>query len=867
MSGTKKGRAQTPSTVEAIRMASASILATSTGRGFPIGSAIGSGRVMEENSELVAMNVASLIFAIRDPLMNNEGLDLLALEWNLDHPPGSRVLPEQLIVAGGFAQGVGSHVCVLSWERGVVDPFKIDDHMKILSKKISDIEAAVVHSNLPYEEEGLMVLRRFNNRLNSVVFVEMMDRRFQGSWDSLQIKPDHVDSQLHVKMNVREDFTSRPPGPKVASRKEIDFLKPSADESALIEHFKHRLLSPAAVETLTVTIPETGRAILSEINAHAYSSEEIASAGIAVKYLQEYAGQDSVGLTEIGEIVTKSEEYSKLLEEAVAVFEEIVELHISSGKALTVADHKNELVNLITSRSEDLAGTKEQIVTSLAEEMFLSVSRELPGSGEVRAWQLKSMMRYFVAYAKRVVQYFSSELAEYLIVAGSRKVLVAAFNEFKQELIGESEDPTDRLLADKFSAELIAQLNAIFDRKAFEGSRESRVDKLTSEAAAEMVKVFKEIDVWSLVKFADLAETARSDIVKEPSEPTPSGDAASDESQSDIADLLSRYEVLVTETIPDVAQTVLSKSILESTIDNIANGSSLSDGLLAAVNEIPDKTPEWTSLTHEWIAGFWTELDANLPLSSQLIQFVNHVHEKAAQASGPRSVVDRVAEEAGRLEEEFEEKVNEWQEECNRIEQENAEIEAHNKRRQTAIEDTTAQFETEQEAYSRELRAYEASQEDPESTAVQPSPPEPIEPRIERVKDEYPLKELLGLPSKPEPSDELLRYRDLKNLLVEKLQAMSERQEALESAFSDRLARLASEGADTSGDVRIDITDSFVDHMMDSVIRGMSRLLPRSTRAYLRNPENPGLVYLVTYEQRGDELTVTVGDTFLRGEA
>ncbi|UCE09203.1 MAG: hypothetical protein JSW61_09500 [Candidatus Thorarchaeota archaeon] len=867
MSGTKEGRAQTPSTVEAIRMASASILATSTGRGFPLGSAIGSGRVMEENSELVAMNVASLIFAIRDPLMNNEGLDLLALEWNLDHPPGSRVLPEQLIVAGGFAQGVGSHVCVLSWERGVIDPFKIDDHMKTLSKKISDIEAAVIHNNLPYEKEGLMVLRRFNDRLNSVIFVEMMDRRFQGSWDSLQIKPDHVDNQLQIKMNIKEDFTSRPPGTKVVSRKEIDFLKPAADESALIEHFKHRLLTPAAVEALTVTIPETGRAILSEINTHAYSSEEIASAGIAVKYLREYAGTDSVALTEIDEIVTKSEEYSKLLEDAVAVFEEIVEHHISSGKTLTMANHKNELFNLISSRSSDLTSIKEKIVTSLVEEMTLSVSRELPGGGEVRAWQLKSMMRYFVAYAKRVVQYFSPELGEYLVVAGARKVLVAAFNEFKQELTGESVDAIDRLLTNKFGAELIAQLNAIFDRKAFEGSKETRVDKLTSEAATEMVNAFKEIDVWSLVKFADLAETARSDIAQEPSEPTPVSDAISEDSQSGIADLLLSYELLATETIPDVAQTVLSKSILERTIENATSGSSLSDGLLAAVNEIPDKAPEWTSLAHEWIAEFWNQLDLNLPLSSQLTAFAKHVHEKATKASGPRIVVDRVVEEARHLEEKFEEKVNEWREECNRIEQENAEIEAHNKRRHSAIEETTAQFETEQEVYSRELRAYEESKEDPESTLVQPSPPEPIEPRLERVKHDYPLKELLSPPSKPEPSDELLRYRDFKNLLVEKLQAMSERQEALESAFSERLTRLASEGADTSGDVRIDITDSFLDHIMDSVIRGMGRLLPRSTRAYLRNPEDPGLVYLVTYEQQGDELIVTVGDTFLRGDA
>jgi hypothetical protein len=824
--------------------------------------------MMAENSELVAMNVASLIFAIRDPLMNNEGLDLLSLEWTLDHPPGSRVLPEELSVAGGFAEGVGSHVCVLSWERGVIDPFKIDDHMKVLSKKISDIEAAVIHNGLPYEEEGLTVLRRFNDRLNSVVFVEMMDRRFQGSYDSLQIKPDHVDNQLLIKMNVREDFTSRPPGPKIGTRRQIEFLKPAAEEQALIEHFKHRLLSPAAIETLAVRIPETGRAILGEINAHSYSSEEIAAASVAVRFLQEYAGTDSVELGEVEQIVAKSNEYSELLEAAVGIFEEIVENHISSGKTLTLTKHKHELSQLVSSRQEDLDGIRQQIVASLVEEMTLSVSRELTGTGEIRAWQLKSVVRYFVAYAKRVVEYFSSELGEYLVVAGARKLLVRAFNEFSKELVGESTDPTDQLFADKFSAELIAQLNAIFDRKAFEGSKETQVDRLTSQAATEMVDVFKEIDVWSLVDFGDLAKIVRSEIAHEGAETTEDGVADSVDAEGPLSELLSSYEILVTETIPDVAQVLLSRSLLESTIASVvANNINLSDGLLAAVSDVPDKKSEWTSLARDWIKEYWDSLDTNLPLSSQLLAFAVYVHEKVIQSSGPRSVVDKVSEEVGCREEEHNQKVNEWQGICDGIEQENLEIEAHNKRRQQTIEEMMDKFEAEQEAYSRELRTYEASSENPESTAAKPTPPEPVETRFQRIDEELPVKDLKTLPSKPEPSAELLRYREFGTLLTEKLQAMSERQQTLEGAFSQRLSRLESEGADTSGGVHVDITDSFVDYLMDSMIRGMSRLLPRSTRAYLRDPENPDLVYLVTYDQQGDELTVTVGDTFLRGDA
>ena len=105
MSGTSRKEVQTTSTVEAIRMASASVLGSTTGLGYPIGSAIGTGSMLEQNSQTVSMNVAPLIFTIRDTLMSSEGLELLAIEWNLERTPGPGVLPEQLLVAGGSEGG------------------------------------------------------------------------------------------------------------------------------------------------------------------------------------------------------------------------------------------------------------------------------------------------------------------------------------------------------------------------------------------------------------------------------------------------------------------------------------------------------------------------------------------------------------------------------------------------------------------------------------------------------------------------------------------------------------------------------------------------------------------------------------------
>ena len=64
--------------------------------------------------------------------------------------------------------------------------------------------------------------------------------------------------------------------------------------------------------------------------------------------------------------------------------------------------------------------------------------------------------------------------------------------------------------------------------------------------------------------------------------------------------------------------------------------------------------------------------------------------------------------------------------------------------------------------------------------------------------------------------------------------------------------------------IGIDIGDDFVDHLMSSTVRSLGHLFPRISRVYLRDPKEEGLLFLVTYERRGNELTVSVGSTFLR---
>ncbi|MHA1862990.1 MAG: hypothetical protein ACTSWA_04405, partial [Candidatus Thorarchaeota archaeon] len=72
------------------------------------------------------------------------------------------------------------------------------------------------------------------------------------------------------------------------------------------------------------------------------------------------------------------------------------------------------------------------------------------------------------------------------------------------------------------------------------------------------------------------------------------------------------------------------------------------------------------------------------------------------------------------------------------------------------------------------------------------------------------------------------------------------------------------EGMGATDAIILNIGDDFLAYLMESRIRGLGRLLPRISRVYLRDPKNPDLLYLVTYEYYADSLTVSIGSTFLR---
>jgi hypothetical protein len=878
MSGKSRREVQTTSTVEAIRMASASVFGSTTGLGYPVGSAIGTGSMLEQNSQTVSMNIAPLIFTIRDTIMAAEGLELLAIEWNLERTPGPGVLPEQLVVAGGSEGGVGSHVCVLSWEQGVVDPFKIDSYVKSLSKKIGDIETAVLNNEMNYELEGLAVMQKFADRLNSVLFVDMIDRRFQGSWDSFQVKADQIEVDVVAKMAVYDDFTVLPPTMKVVNRKSLDFKLPLSGD--MVEHFKHRVLTPSAIHVLTNDVPMTGRDILSELNVYAYAIEEADVAKGVIKILQEYLELDSISLSEMSAYKGKIEQFVTYFDETVDALDYLIENHISSGKSFDVTGHKEALLADIENDSNRFSGIKKKLADELIGRFIQSLEREIYGSEEIRAWQLKGTLTYAVAYAKKVTEYFAKELDQYLVVSSARKAFFTALREFRQETLTDEMESTDIMLFEKFYAEIQSQLNAAFSKKSYEGTEYRDYTQLMDLITREIIETFKRINVWNLVNFADVADIARAEIQKKYSVPQPDGPLNADGKV--VMKILDDFQRTVSEIIPNVADTILSKQFIRKMIESVnSDGTSLVDELANAIEGAGEKSEEWHNEAQTWVEGFKESVSDSQSDSEKLLTLLQFVHELLGQAVSASSMADRVKAEADAKEAVYLAEVKLWEAECAEIEQENEGIRQRKQNLENLIAEATKQFENETSAYEQALREYQDKLTQrqtaidsavPDETGYVPQPPpvpleperpSPLDARLEPIKRDNPIEQEKSFPPEPQPEPTLRFYVELRDLIYDKLSVMKERETTMEETFARRILRLQSEGMQAVDDIKLALGDEFLDYIMDSRIRGLGRLLPRISRVYLRDPKNSSLLFFVNYEYYADSLTVSIGSTVL----
>ncbi|MFX0045329.1 MAG: hypothetical protein ACFE8Z_05735 [Candidatus Hermodarchaeota archaeon] len=202
----------------------------------------------------------------------------------------------------------------------------------------------------------------------------------------------------------------------------------------------------------------------------------------------------------------------------------------------------------------------------------------------------------------------------------------------------------------------------------------------------------------------------------------------------------------------------------------------------------------------------------------------------------------------------------------------NEPIRENNRKRDELIAHAEVQYQEEMTKYESDMEKYrqdvEAArmlpEEDTPPALTEPPRPKSLDVRIVEINNQYPHQEEKPLPQKPVPPPDMFHYIELRNLLTEKLQSMDAAEERMESVFVERLQKMQSDASAASSEIRLELGEELLEYLRNSRIRGLGRLIPRPTRAFLRDPKKPELLYLVTYEQSGNELNVTIGDNYLR---
>jgi hypothetical protein len=392
-----------------------------------------------------------------------------------------------------------------------------------------------------------------------------------------------------------------------------------------------------------------------------------------------------------------------------------------------------------------------------------------------------------------------------------------------------------------------------------------------------MIDAFKGIDVWDLIGFSDVAEITRREITQKYSVPQGEG-PLTDHGQA-LMSLLDEFETIVSDVIPDVADTILSKPLMRRIIDKmLIEKTNIVQELFNAVEGAGERPDEWKKEAMEWVESFRGAIDESMTKPQALLTLLNSVHEIVGETVTPSSMADRAKFEADIREEEYKKYVQEWEAQCQVIEQENETIRAHNAKRESLIAEKTQQYDAAMREYESTLGDYTLKMEEykaatsaedylPGSVAPPPdapSKPLAIESSIHDIRTQYPVREEQPLPPKPVPDPALKYYLELRDLLHNKLDHLREREKTMEETFARRVLRLQAEGIGAASAIGLDIGTEFVEHLMSSTVRSLGHLMPRISRVYLRDPKQEGLLYLVTYERSGTDLTVSVGSTFLR---
>ncbi len=612
-------RETAPSTAEALKKAVVSVFGYSSNLTGSFGSLVGPETVSLPKAKMLASNIGYLIHKLNNLISETSGVELRAVEFELSRMVWGGTLPEVLALTVGLWEEHSNFLVLLEQEKGLVDVIRSIELADELNRKLTDIEKACYLSGLNMKSEGANVLEKFVDRFTRRVHGEVTQKKYREKYGRDFIRHLGIDIDTVVTGSFEVDYSLRPAGFK-ATVENVSIQDIPGSEEVLLEHFQHIIFTKTAIQTLISDIGALGREILSLIND--YTIEVVEKSVVEALYnafidkLENTAPQQPQWLLEEGK---------KFLIECSGIlgkFEERGNMFIQSGIKSKLDGHLESFEKML--REDSAFPLMNSLGKSFQEYLISEYGEE---TREFWAWEFKGDLSYFMAHSKRALEVFNQALSSFLAIKCEKELAEQTFQEFLENL---KKDEMQKELIKKFLEAFKSLLeNEIEGKYTLFGSTKWTLDDLRKSIKNDIIDAsmrFSERD--SITSPSQILEIAINNIIQR----------VGPDEQAFLKNTKDYIINRMTEVVPGLADYILSYDVLPKFIkkrpDKLSSDVFL-DAFSSHIEQEFEDYPQWRDLAREWISSFKEEIrDKEITPFKLIKSFVNFVGEQREKGSG-----------------------------------------------------------------------------------------------------------------------------------------------------------------------------------------------------------------------------------------
>ncbi|MHA1208034.1 MAG: hypothetical protein ACTSP1_03490 [Candidatus Freyarchaeota archaeon] len=904
-------REAAPSTAEALKKAVVSVFGYTSNSVGSFGSLVGPESVSLARAKMLASDIGELVHKLNHLIGEESGVELRSVEFELARMVKGGTLPEVLLLTVGSYEENSNFLVLLEQEKGLVDVFRSIELADELNRKLKDVEDACSFSGLNVKSETASVMEKFVERFTRRVHGEVIQKKYREKYGRDFIRHLGIDIDTVVTGDFEIDYSLRPPGFNVTVDN-VNIQDLSAPEELLLEHLQSMIFTKTAIKTLAGDVGSLGREILSLINDYTIEAVEKnvveALLDAFTRRLENVSEQQPEWLLEL------EKEFLAESNEILNRFEEKGNSFIQSGIKSKLNGHLESFEKIVTEGEGDANPLMNSLINAFQEYLLSEYGEE---DREFWAWEFRGDMAYFMVHSRRAFGVFDHAVASFLATRCEKELAEQIFERF-----------FEMLKADEMRAELIKRYldefkvlleNEIEGKYALVGPRDWTVEGLKNSVKSSIIDAavrFGERD--SVTSPTQLLEIAANNVLER----------VGPDEQVFLKDTVEYIVNRMTEVVPGLADYILSYDVLPKFIKKKQDKLSTAefpDAFLSFIEPELEEFPQWKELAHEWITGFKEELREKPLTPFKLIKsFVNFISEQREKGIGEYAPLNTLRKVSQNIQQEIQEwngKIEEVKSRIYSVEQQvkvvKSEIDAKTGIRGKIEKEIKVKRETplrlRQEVEAKKLLIEKIEAEikrlrDLKAAVVGGSSEKELKIQTDNIRSsiEKLNAEIEKMASDVQVLEEQLRqineeitglesaYNQLMsdlgaleaeineyNLEIARRESLIEAINALITTYSNLLnlskdtSRLfrteISSFMDSVGNLEIQprplaaFLEGLLDYIQYTYLRTFSSLLPRPTRLYLRNKDDPSLEYLVLYDYATPgRIRLSIGNNWLK---